>query len=523
MRKLLIFFFFFLSFSFSFAQEDETTRFDTQYLKAFQLVEDTRDSLESLIISMRNTANINEAQKAKINFIETKMHTLYDIDPLFSRITGPVTDSIEKLPLLAKAENYIVQSMPDEGIPLIFEFLQNADEGSDSAVYAKIYLAEAYREKQEYLKGIEIIYGLLENKNISLKNKAFAYNRIAALYNECGNWCENRSDSVVKYSNLCIKVSMENNFTEYLAASQNELAFVYRNRGQNQLSLDYGLKSYGNFIKVQRFPQAMNTAINLAYTYKKMGKLQKAEQVVHDVLELNPIKRSKNLYLRLYILLAGIKVEMGNYREAYEYISIARKMQSGFYRERINLQINEMSAKYEAEIKEKKIGLLKKDNEIQQLQLSSKNQLILSLSIGIFVFVVLSGFIFVLYRKRNTAYKRLVDKNLDLIKCENTHPVKDKPQNSSNGNIDEDPGLRNLAIEFDTYLKKEKPFLFSEISYDEVCKKLNTNRTYLSKAINKSYKKSFPEVINYFRIKEASLYLSNPKYNHISIEGIGQM
>jgi len=72
-------------------------------------------------------------------------------------------------------------------------------------------------------------------------------------------------------------------------------------------------------------------------------------------------------------------------------------------------------------------------------------------------------------------------------------------------------------------MKKEKPFLFSEINYDEVCIKLNTNRSYLSKAINKNYMMSFTEVINNFRIKEASLYLSNPKYNHLSIEGIGQM
>jgi AraC-like DNA-binding protein len=505
--------------SFSFAQKE----FEARYNKTVQLIIDTRDSLEYLISSMKNTTKLSDVQKAQINFIKTKMYTLYEIDPLFHITTDLSTDSIEQLPLLSKAENYIVQSRPDEGIPLIFEFLQTVDESSDSATYAKIYLAEAYREKQEYLKGMEIVYGLLEHKAISLKNKAFAYNRLAALYSEYGDWSETKGDSVIKYSNLCIKISTNNNFTGYLAASQNELAFIYREQGQNKLSLEYGLKAFDNFIEIKSFPQAMNTAINLSLTYKKTKELGKAGQIINEVLGLVDVRNNENLFFRSYLLLADINADQKKYLNAYEYLSIAHKMQSRYYHERIDLQINEMSAKYEADIKEKKIGLLKKDNEIQLLQLSGKNQLIVSLSIGIIVFIVLSGFIFVLYRKRDIAYKRLVDKNLDLISCENSNPVEQKQENDFERNGEEDTGLRTLAIEFDTYLKKEKPFLFSEISYDEVCKKLNTNRTYLSKAINKSYDKSFLEVINYFRIKEASLYLSNPKYNHISIEGIGQM
>ncbi len=391
--------------SFSFAQSQSPNKFKTEYNKILQLIDDTRDSLERLITSMKNTTNPDDLQKAKINFIQSKLYVLYEIDPMLLETGSVSMDSIEYLSPLAKAENYIVQSRPDEGIPLIFQFLQTANKNSDSAVHAKIYLAEAYREKREYRKGIEIIYGLMEQGNISLRNKAFAYNRLAALYDECGNWYKNRSDSVVKYSNLCIDISKENNFTDYLAASQNELSFVYRQRKQYQLSLDYGLKAYDNFIKIDKLPQAINTAINLSKTYSDLGKLQLAKQTALNALKMGTVEENKNLFLRLYVLLAKINAEMENYRDAYEYMSIVRNMQTSFYRERINLQINEMSAKYETELKEKENILLKQN--IKSEKRRSAYYRVLAIILSIIGMISLALFYFI--RKNTLNEKRLAE------------------------------------------------------------------------------------------------------------------
>ena len=81
----------------------------------------------------------------------------------------------------------------------------------------------------------------------------------------------------------------------------------------------------------------------------------------------------------------------------------------------------------------------------------------------------------------------------------------------------------SLAGQLDIYLKKEKPFLQSSISIDDLSKALCTNRTYLSTAIRENYHTNFSGLINELRIREARIMLADPKYHHISIEGIGQM
>jgi len=239
---------------------------------------------------------------------------------------------------------------------------------------------------------------------------------------------------------------------------------------------------------------------DLAHTYLQMDKPQATSKLINEAIKLSDIRENKNLFMYMNLLLSNINMNMNDYKNAYEYLEIARKMQSRFYQERINSQINEMSAKYETVKKENKIILLKKENKIQHLQLSSKNQLIISLLIGISVFIVLFVIILIIYRKRNIAYKQLVDKNLTLI-CENKSVLTSEIPSINGDEPDKYPQLQQLAIKFDTYIENEKPFLFSEINYDEICKKLNTNRAYISKAINAEYNKSFSEVLNHFRIK----------------------
>jgi len=369
------------------------------------MLSSTRNSASRLIDSLEKKQKLNDIEQAKVNCLKISLQYLYDIDRDKNTVLDPIFDSTKYGSLLEKAENYIIQSRPDEGIPLIFQFLKTVDEKSDSAVYAKIYLAEAYREKQEYKKGIEIIYRILEHDNISLKNRAFAYNRIAALYDECGNLYKNRGDSVLKYSKLCIDISRENNLTKQLAASQNELAFIYRQREQYPLSIDYGLTAYDNFIKLKMYPQAMNTAINIAKTYIITGKLLKAKETTENALELGTINKNKNLYRRLYLLMATINYQMDNYQSAYDFLKIAFHLQSSFYRERINVQINEMSAKYETEIKEQRNKELKRNIEIEK----QKSQYFLAWTIILIVMGAVSLMLFYFIRKNTLNKKKLAE------------------------------------------------------------------------------------------------------------------
>lgn len=71
------------------------------------------------------------------------------------------------------------------------------------------------------------------------------------------------------------------------------------------------------------------------------------------------------------------------------------------------------------------------------------------------------------------------------------------------------------------YLDNQKPYLDSGFSLIEASTHLGLKPNYLSQSINQNLNKTFTEVLNECRIRQAAEMITNPNYNHLTIEGIG--
>jgi len=80
-----------------------------------------------------------------------------------------------------------------------------------------------------------------------------------------------------------------------------------------------------------------------------------------------------------------------------------------------------------------------------------------------------------------------------------------------------------LLAKFNRLMKEEKPYLESDLTADNICRTINTNCSYLAQRIHDNFNKNFHGLINELRIKEARRLLTEPKHDHLSIEGIGEM
>ena len=433
-------------------------------------------------------------------------------------ITNLLGDSYFQISDYSQAMNYFI----------------TAEKSCDSLIVSSTEINSVKRLYSILYINVGMLYHELDSVNTSLKyfNNALKYaeeihdsTRITACYSNIGMVYKTRGkyDIALKKYLQALQIARIIGNRNYEIAILNNIANIYVKTNSIDSTRYYYLKAKHLILEAgDKYGLALVNK-NIASTFAITGEYSKSIDLYNKALEIAyDIGNSKEVY-SCYEGLSDLYKNMGNYNKAYYYQSKLILLKDSISGIETRERIADIHIKYETEKKEKENLSLRKNNEIQKLQLSRKNQLILTLVGGIMIFIVLSVFIFVLYRKRHIAYKQLVEKNLDLINCENKLPFKPSINNIEATNHENGEQIKKLVLAFDTYMKKEKPFLFSEISYDEVCKKLNTNRTYLSKAINESYNKSFPEVINYFRIKEASLYLSDPKYNHLSIEGIGQM
>lgn len=298
--------------------------------------------------------------------------------------------------LLYTAGKYLEKSMPDKAIPLLMKVLDTLKAGSEKADLCNINLCEAYRQKQEYDKGIAILNDILNSKRtVSDINRAYAYNRLAAIYDEWGINKYNINDSVVKYSELCIALSEKINSKSNLALSQNELCYRLTLAHKYDKALELSLKAVKNFDEAGMYYNEMNALLNLSNIYIKLKENKPALQALVDATNLCKIEENRNLFMRLYHQLANFYNLTGQYKEAYDFITISHSLLNDFYRDRINTQINEQSAKYDLFAKEQKIKEEKQKNDFNKRQLT----LLIIILIFISFAFVLSLFYFRLKRK----------------------------------------------------------------------------------------------------------------------------
>jgi len=99
--------------------------------------------------------------------------------------------------------------------------------------------------------------------------------------------------------------------------------------------------------------------------------------------------------------------------------------------------------------------------------------------------------------------------------------VENEPEQIVSVEIKETP-LQRLKNELVVYFETEKPWLQPDLSLEDVCIKLQTNRNYLSKVINEDFDMNFYYFVNKYRIEEAKKLLVENNANHYSIRGIAE-
>jgi len=344
-------------------------------------------------------------------FIQPKHSYIFANKPNINNTKPIITDSLSSNEIqFNKARLLLSKSLPDDGLPILFAIVEDKNSSPQLISECNIYIAEAYRQKQEYEKGHDILFNVLKEAHLSKENQAFVYSRISAIFNESNNLDINKLDSVIKYSNLSIDISRKEGFSTYLALSLNELGFVYLKKGELKRALAYCLEAYDLFIENHQFADAMNTSINLSNILLELHREQEAEDIIIKAMNFSEETESKNIFMRLHLQMASIYKQTNEFKKAYEHLEIARKLQLDFYHARMKLQINEMSAKYDLQLKENEIREEQQKNKIQQ-QRQHYLMIILFIVLIIFIFASIN---FRLKRK-NLVQKR------KLIAAENTN------------------------------------------------------------------------------------------------------
>ncbi|MDR1458629.1 MAG: AraC family transcriptional regulator [Bacteroidales bacterium] len=216
--------------------------------------------------------------------------------------------------------------------------------------------------------------------------------------------------------------------------------------------------------------------------------------------------------------------EQNNYRLAYYYLYIADSLGQIEHQNELH-----RSQKQYLDL-QKQLGNREKISDAEP----SKSD---DVTRGIFIFILIDvvGLFFFMYLQKQRTYMHLVKKNMEW--AQNTLPLdiavnQQKRQNITQMNQVDDPAKnrelinlkeQDLLLRFLRLFEEKKIYLKNDATIQEVALLLDSNKYVLSKVINTCFHKSFPALVNEYRIKEAIHLLSNRKQSSVyTLEAIGE-
>lgn len=304
-----------------------------------------------------------------------------------------------------------------------------------------------------------------------------------------------------------------------------ELYSLYANIAQGA---DAGAERY-YLMALDHIDEKVVTATVMTYlsygTYlNDRGEYARAIPVLRQGIELS--ERSNNAVHRykLYLRISEAETALGRYREALDYFKSYHSQADSIFNVERERSINELRVRYDAERQE---NMLRK-SEIDLIRQQRRFQLLLLL---LLFAVGISTVVYILYRRKDKMYKQIVRQQYEFLKKEKkaaqpAMPPPDpiSPQTEKPSPDRDEHAVRDaeLFARIEYLMQTEGVYRQNDLTIERLAERLDTNRTYISRAINQQAGKAFSSYVNSYRIDEAVRRLSDVDDN-TPLKALAQM
>lgn len=322
------------------------------------------------------------------------------------------------------------------------------------------------------------------------------------------------------YANLCLPILHEYGDNQMKVVLYNNLGEIFLKQGKDNLAKEYFNKTIdipptyvGTKIRVG------NAFIFLSQIALKEGDSRKA---THYALQAENLfidthqypESKKKVYSNLSIIYGSNRTLHQKYADSVAY-----------YNEMLQREQIESDRK----LYETQSELLKTNFSLQQLRIKNKQKKQTLLIVELFAAFIIIALLFYYSseRRKVKALKALAQKNIELADNhkEKMKSIQNQLEKSTNNRKKLDPDKQEeLYSNIIHYLIEQKNFKRQEIGLDILASELNTNREYISQAINAN-NLTFNKLLRQIRIDEAIRILSDKnhplhqaKFSHIAYE-----
>jgi len=293
-----------------------------------------------------------------------------------------------------KAVNIYLNNNITDGLANSYNFI-----GSLHKDLKNIDLAEDY-----YMKALDIWTKAKSDYGLSS-----AYNNLGIVYDMKGD-----NQKALEYYSKSLELSKKLEDSKGISIAYNNLGYIYIKINQ----LDNGIASYQKSLEISREnndrESYLNTCNNIAIAYLKKNELAQSEKYVNTVVKDIKSVSDPLVLQETYKILSDISSKKGDYQKAYEYKKIELAYNDSLYNKQQTRNIIEMQTRFESEAKEREIQILKKDNDIKQLEFERQKFFQRILIVIALLFLIIIVVVAVSFRIINKSNNLLAQKNIEL-------------------------------------------------------------------------------------------------------------
>ncbi|MAZ36276.1 MAG: hypothetical protein CL842_02365 [Crocinitomicaceae bacterium] len=276
----------------------------------------------------------------------------------------------------------------DSAVSNMLTGIQIAEKVADFKNMAMGYnsLGLIYKTNSDFEKALK--YYRLSNIECTKLNYP---NGMAMTLNNIGTILDamNNTDSALVYYNNAAKIAEANDLIGAKAVSYNNIGEIYSKAGNDAEALPYYYKTLTCDSITNNMMGMCYTLYNISTSYKSLGKLDKAFEVLKTVEPITNRLNSPQMFILYERHVSNLHEEAGNYEEALQAHKRFHTLSDSVYNSEKSAQIAEMQTKYETEKKELEIQNLSQENEIKELAIQRKNGLILGGAAAVILMLLL--------------------------------------------------------------------------------------------------------------------------------------
>ena len=319
------------------------------------------------------------------------------------------------------------------------------------------------------------------------------------------NWSEGMRDSLVQSTRL-----LEESIASYNNANDPvfiiALSLNYAAMGMYDKALSYR-DSIESFRSIPKYTSiTLNCMAAMGHYMQEFDEVIRLGRESYDIAVRN--NRTFDTRNAANILAYAYKAK-GDYKNALLNLEIVRKVEDELKKNEGDMEVLALQVKYELKVKE-------------QLIARQHAQLLWSIAItGLIVAALLVIAYF--YRKTKVAYHELVLKSQQWAGIDIVEKEDNTIESSLSPSAATTPGLMDKLIMEEIQKQiAEGIYKNPDLTLDLFAKKIDSNPSYVSNAINRCTGKNFKTYINEYRVKEAIYILSDEYSEDISIDELAE-